>query len=87
MGTTDPEERAVRTFAEASILGSRLVEGMESRPPTVIIFSALPIFLSRNRLMRVCNCLPCQFIFVYYSLCFQRKFANPPLPILQFRVI
>ena len=36
-------------FAEASILGSKLMEGMNSRPPTPVIFSSLPILLSRNR--------------------------------------
>ena len=50
MGKTNPDGRAIRTFAEASILGSSSVEGTESRPATTVIFSSLPIFLSRNQL-------------------------------------
>jgi hypothetical protein len=31
MRRTNPEGRAIRTFAEASILGSRLMEGMKKQ--------------------------------------------------------
>ena len=48
-GKTDPEGRAARTFAEASIPGSRLVEGMDNRPPTAGIFNSLLRLLSKNR--------------------------------------
>jgi hypothetical protein len=49
MRKTNPEGRAIRTFAEASIPGSRLTEGMKSRPPTAVVFDALSLFLSRSR--------------------------------------